>query len=314
MLAGLVALIAASGLVWFATHRAPLPLPEPKPRRLTANPAGNPATDPHISPDGKYLAFADKAGIHLHLIDTGETRTIRQPHDAGYRITDWSPVGWFPDGTKLLAQLTSLDAEHSSIWVISMLGGAPRKIYEGGFAWSVSSDGSLIAFTPTFRASDIWVMGANGEEPRQIATAGEGEAFVGVVWSPDSRRIVYERLPLGPADIETRDLKGGPPAVVLSDPKLGGGFCWLADGRLIYSFGEAAQSGFSADTNLWEIKVDGGSGQPEGKPRRITNWSEFSLAGPNATADGKRLVFSRVRGQGDVYVGDLERGRTRLKA
>src|SRR5262249_3628814 len=52
--AGLVALIATSGLVWFAIHHGPLPLPEPKPRRLTANPAGNPATDAHISPDGKY--------------------------------------------------------------------------------------------------------------------------------------------------------------------------------------------------------------------------------------------------------------------
>ncbi len=77
-LAGLVLLIAASGLVWFATHRSPPPppRPEPKPRRLTANPAGNPATDAHISPDGKYLAYADQAGIHLQLIDTGETRTI----------------------------------------------------------------------------------------------------------------------------------------------------------------------------------------------------------------------------------------------
>ena len=85
--AGLVALIAASGLLWFATHRTPPPHPEPKPRRLTANPAGNPATDAHISPDGKYLAYADQAGIHLQLIDTGETRTILQPQDVGYDIT-----------------------------------------------------------------------------------------------------------------------------------------------------------------------------------------------------------------------------------
>jgi hypothetical protein len=67
------------------------------------------------------------------------------------------------------------------------------------------------------------------------------------------------------------------------------------------------------DTNLWEIKVDPRSGRPAGKPRQITNWSGFLLVGPNATADGKRLVFGRVNAQADVYVGDLEAGGTRLK-
>jgi serine/threonine protein kinase/Tol biopolymer transport system component len=324
-LAALLALVAASGLVWFATHRAP-PRPEPKPRRLTANPAGNPATDARISPDGKYLAYGDQAGIHLQLIDTGETRTIPQPQDVGYKVTGWWPVGWFPDGTKLLAQATSLGAERSGVWVISMLGGAPREIREGALAWSVSHNGSLIAFTTTFFQSDIWVMGANGEDPRKILTAEEGESFSSVVWSPDSRRIAYERLRWGPSgarcSIESSNLKGAQPAIVLSDPKLatafGGGFWWFADGRLIYSLGETTEPNPAVavvlmDTNLWQINVDAGSGKPTGKARRITNWADFSLAGPNATADAKRLVFSRVSAQTDVYVGDLETSGMALK-
>ena len=265
------------------------------------------------------------------MIDTGDTRTIPQPQGVGCKVTGWWPVGWFPDGTKLLAQATSLGAEHSSLWVISMLGGAPREIREGGFAWSVSPDGSLIAFTSTFFNSDIWRMGAKGEEPRKIVTADEGESLRSVVWSPDSRRIAFERSTavqpgrrdrFGPAGvrcgIESHDLKGGQLAVVLSDPKLamgfGGGFWWLADGRMIYSLGEPVPAYFGlTDTNLWEIRVDAGSGQPAGKPRRITNWTDFSLAGPNASADCKRLVFSRVSAQTDVYVGDLEKGGARLK-
>src|SRR5207253_393259 len=138
----------------------------------------------HISPDGKYLAYADQAGIRLQLIDTGETRTIRQPKGVGHVVTGWLPVGWYPDGTKLLAQVTSLGAEHSSVWVISMPGGALREIREGGYAWSVSPDGSLIAFTSTSFANDIWVMSANGEDAHKIVTAREGEVLVDVVWSP----------------------------------------------------------------------------------------------------------------------------------
>ncbi len=83
---------------------------------------------------------------------------------------------------------------------------------------------------------------------------------------------------------------------------------------MVYSLGEAARPwGDLADTNLWEIKVDAGSGKPSGKAERITNWTDFSLAGPNATADGKRLVSSRVNAQTDVYVGDIKKGGTPLK-
>jgi serine/threonine protein kinase/Tol biopolymer transport system component len=321
-LAGLAVLIAASGLVWFATHRAlPPPRPEPKPRRLTANPPGNPATDAHISPDGKYLAYADQAGIHIVVIDTGEGRTIPQPQGLGYEVTGWSPAGWFPDGTRLLAQLTSLGAEHSSLWIVSMLGGAPREIHEGGLAWSVSPDGSLIAFTSTSYDSDIWLMGPNGEDPRRIVTADKGEPLISVVWSPDSRRMGYQRFLFGSeglrGSIESRDLNGGHAVIALSDPKLAGnfgGFWWLAEGRLIYSLGEGAWSYFDSfsDSNLWDVRVDAG-GRPSGKPTRVTKWAGFSLAGPNASADGKRLVFRRVNAQADVYVGDLEPGGRHLK-
>jgi Tol biopolymer transport system component len=187
----------------------------------------------------------------------------------------------------------------------------------------VSPDGSLIAFSSTVFNSDIWLMGGNGEDPRKIVTADQGEFVVGVVWSPDSRRIAYGRLRSAAAgaicDIASRDLKSGQTAVILSDPKLeagfGAGFWWLADGRLIYSLGEAAPvfGPGPTDTNLWEIKVDVRSGKPSGQPRQITNWTDFSLSNPNATADGKRLVFGRVRAQTDVYVGDVEAGGTRLK-
>jgi serine/threonine protein kinase/DNA-binding winged helix-turn-helix (wHTH) protein len=182
-LAGLLALIAGSGLVWLLTHRTPPPRPEPKLRRLTANPAGNPATDTHISPDGKYLAYADQQGIHLQLMDSGEARTVPPPQSPGYEVTGWFPVGWFPDSTRLLAQATSLGPEHSSVWVISLLGGAPREIREGALAWSVSPDGSLITYASTFFNSaewsasfnsDVWVMKPNGEEPRKVVTAREG--------------------------------------------------------------------------------------------------------------------------------------------
>jgi len=321
--AGLLALIAASGLVWFATHRGPARRPEPKFRRLTANPPGNPVMGARISPDGKYLAYADQAGIRLQLIDTSETRTIPRPQGLGYEIAGWAPAAWFPDGTRLVAQGDSQDGAHSGIWVISIMGGAPRQIHDGGYAWSVSPDGSLIAFTPSSPTNEVWAMGPTGEDPRRIVTADGGQYPLSIVWSPNGRRIAYEYFRSGPAGwewrIETRDLKGGRPVLVVSDPRfsgrLAGGHWWLPGGRLIYSLGEAPLGELdAADANLWEIQVDEASGKPDGTPTRITNWSEFLLQGPNATSDGRRLVFCRERHNTDVYVGDLEAGAARLKA
>ncbi len=48
-------------------------------RQVTSNPAEDPVWYAAISPDGKYIAYGDFTGIHLRLIDTGETRTIPVP-------------------------------------------------------------------------------------------------------------------------------------------------------------------------------------------------------------------------------------------
>ena len=201
-LAGLITLIAVSALVLLATRRGPAQRPEPKFRRLTANPPNNPATDARISPDGKFLAYSDRSGIRLQVIETGETRTIPRPQGLSYEIAEWTPVGWFPDGTRLLAQANSKQGEHSGIWVISVIGGAPREIHDGGYAWSVSPDGSLVAFASSNSLDDLWVMAANGEDRRRIVGRDEGKVPLRVVWSPDNLRVAYQYFRLGPAGWE----------------------------------------------------------------------------------------------------------------
>jgi hypothetical protein len=43
----------------------------------------------------------------------------------------------------------------AGIWVISIMGAAPREIHDGGFAWSVSPDGSLVAFASSNSLDDL---------------------------------------------------------------------------------------------------------------------------------------------------------------
>src|SRR5262249_10339284 len=113
--------VAGALFTWYVTHRPVDSRPAFRERQLTSNSFESPVTAAAISPDGKYLAYLDAAGINLKLIDSGEMHLLPSP--AGIRVDS---LTWFPDGTRLLAG--GWESENSSIWVISILGGIPRKI------------------------------------------------------------------------------------------------------------------------------------------------------------------------------------------
>jgi hypothetical protein len=63
---------------------------------------------------------------------------------------------------------------------------------------------------------------------------------------------------------------------------------------------------------LWELSVDENSGVPHGKPRRLTDWSGYSIHHLSATAEGKRLAFLRSTHHASALVGDLAGTGNRL--
>jgi serine/threonine protein kinase len=76
--ASVFAVAAIAAMLWF-TRRPPAPLPELKLRQLTTNSSENPVRTGAISPDGQYLAYADRNGIRIKLIETGDTQAVPQP-------------------------------------------------------------------------------------------------------------------------------------------------------------------------------------------------------------------------------------------
>ena len=85
---------------------------------------------------------------------------------------------------------------------------------------------------------------------------------------------------------------------------------WIAPGRFIYS--RSTQRGAARAGDLWELSVDENSGVPHGKPRRLTDWSGYSIDHLSATADGKRLAFLRSTHHASALVGDLAGAGNRL--
>src|SRR3990172_8790659 len=93
-LAGVVMLLVTGiGVTWLAKRNTQPPPPlELKETRLTANPSEYMVGLGLISPDGKYLAYADRRGIYLKLIESGEVRKIPQPEGSTAEGSDWYPT------------------------------------------------------------------------------------------------------------------------------------------------------------------------------------------------------------------------------
>jgi Tol biopolymer transport system component/predicted Ser/Thr protein kinase len=292
-------------------------------RQLTANSPDNPVLAAAISPDGKFLAYSDANGFHLRLISTGETKQLTLPSGlavasvfSGAPETLGAPLSWFPDGNKVLITAATHPGEPPSLWAVSILGGAARKLREGAAAASFSPDGSQIAFLGDYdsgSAQGIWVSTADGDDQRRITTAHHGEYFNEVTWAPNGQRLAYSKGLAGSgiyvSAIESVSLKGGPPTRILSSPKLQG-FCWLPDGRIVYSLRQSVNTG--ADSNLWEVRTITQTGEPTGHPQQLTNWPGFSFSGFTVTADGKQMEFLRLTAKAHVYVGELDAKGTRL--
>jgi len=137
----LIVVLAVSGwLAWHSRYKRQLRLIV---RQLTAHPADNPLLRQVISPDGKYLAHCDDAGISLQHIDTGEARLL--PRTKSFCVADW-----FPDGATLAA------LKDNDLWVVSSVTGAMRKIAHNIWAAWVSPDGARIAF---FKIEGGWDTG-----------------------------------------------------------------------------------------------------------------------------------------------------------
>ena len=324
--AAVLIVIAIAAIVWIRSEHA-ANSPAPKIRQLTTNTAENPVEHSVISPDGKYLAYGDSAGIQIRLIETGESHLLPMPPSLSSGDL-WFPVAWSPDGSRLVAN--SITSKTNSAWSVSIIGGGASLLGENVLARSVSPDGSLIAFLKAnesepenainhhlIKGAEIWAIGFHGENARRIL-AGNPRTYIGsVAWSPSGERIAFQRFYLEGGEsvryrIETVDIARGALATVFEkthysnygmDHVFPEDILWLSDGRIVFAVREPAPR--IRDSNLWAVKMDEASGRPLADPARLTGIAGFHMEGLSAAADRKRIVFESSLDQSYVYVAEI---------
>lgn len=312
-------LLAGAVLGWIAGRKSLAAL-NPKDRRLTGNPQNDPIWGAAVSPDGKYLAFTDKGGFFLRVLNSGETHALM---DSDSLPTHW--VAWFPDGTHVLALRRELPDGKLGLWSVSVLGGVARKLIDDADQGAVSPDGARIAFVRgDYHRQELWVMEADGEHPKKLVAIGGGD-YGSVTWAPDGKHIAFlhhvdRSTPEGgEVSIEVCDPATGradtvrsespSPGIFLSNSRLWNALAWTPDNRLIYSLGEPPPN--RTDANLWAQKIDPFTFRPIGSPARLTSGPD-GKARLTVSADSKRLSYLRLTYSPHVYVSEVGPGSGHL--
>jgi serine/threonine protein kinase len=294
----LVLLAVAASAWWIVWKRQPssnAPNREPVLSRLTANPAGSAVTSARISPDGRYLAYADPTGINIRETEGGETHHI--PSTRGMNV-----YAWTADSAKVRA--SECAAAACVGWDISLVGGTR---FRSGTTWPAAQivwpmrDGSrLLRVTEAGLQLDL----LNGAPARVLAPAVQ---FAGL--TADGRRVLYTR---DGSTLQSLSIETGRSETVFTpenNQKIAEAI-ELADHRVLLLLSrpnDRGNQGAGPEVRVWELQTDA-TGRATGALRPLTERYE-PISDLSASTDGTKLAFMRIDYQTDVYVADFDARR-----
>ncbi len=323
----LAVMLAASAAAWYASGSRVRPPQIPAERQLTASPPEDRVWDATISPDGKFVAYVDQTGLYLRSIDSGETNPVSLPSELHSQIGQFR---WLPGRGELVADV--LTSRGWAIWVITVVGEAPpRLLYPSGDYAAISPDGRSIAFLngdlPNV-GKELLVGSINGEAPRKLVAAEDGQFVYSPAWSPDGQWIAYVKDSKSvqgswTSAIEVRPAGGGPAKTLVVESSLpkasrlgesSGGLSWSPDWRLLFPVTEVAHFPTTQGKgSLWALRVEPQKGEAAGQPERLAQWVDFVPRDVSITADGKHLALLKERPWEDVYLAEFRPEGASLK-
>lgn len=199
--------------------------------------AGSRSVAPRWSPDGRWVAFlrdggGGKTGIWLVDRDGEHERRISLDEAVVYREHAWSP-----DGSRI-AYAADAHGGAFALYVMDVATGKHRGLTDGRQddrrpRWS--PDGKWVLFwSGNASSADLYIVPAEGGEPRTLVTRdGLGGSFEGR-WSPDGTAIAFTTTARGRSEIAFAHLRDGEVARlerVGATPFEDDGPVWRPDGR-----------------------------------------------------------------------------------
>jgi Tol biopolymer transport system component/DNA-binding winged helix-turn-helix (wHTH) protein len=248
----------------------------------------------NLSPDGDRVAFTrqsdspDSSGIYIKQIGSEDYLQITR------NVSDWCPA-WSPDG-RYLAFSRYAKQEHS-IYLISALGGAERKLHSGAPAAPLldwSPDGSFIAFSaapPGHRSSVVSLLSLETLQERSLTEPVVGSLDFGPAFSADGKQLAFVRNngTNTKGDIFVAATNGTGVRRLTFDNAWIGPPSWTRDGKFILF--SSARNGLPT---IWKIPAMGGS------PIPVLGAGPKALR-PTLSRSGDRLAFEQRMGTSSLW-------------
>jgi serine/threonine protein kinase/Tol biopolymer transport system component len=267
-----------------------------------------------ISPDGRYVAYAQQGGkgqgLWLRQVATGSAVEIVPPAGVQYVGLTFSPDGNYLDYVQAPQGGTQLP----TLYQAPVLGGQTHKLLENVVsAVTFSPDGKRIAFVRGLAGTETQVVVANsdGSGERVLASKRFPHMFLPALnygrpaWSPDGRIIAVSAGTFSPYethpavfDVRTgREQRIGSRQWIHLDQ-----LAWQPEGKgLLLEASDAS----TPRNQIWRLSY------PGGKLNRITN-DLNDYRGVSVTADGAALATVQTRAASNIWAapkGEWDRPR-----
>ena len=258
--------------------------------------------DSHLdwSPDGRYLAVADKEPgterFNIYLVSPADGKRRKLTDAPPTTQGDTGPK--FSRDCKRLAFRRSVSSSAADIYLVDVEGGEPKRLthdnrWISNHGWT--SDGSEILFTSNRGGPQmLWRVKARGGSPSGGMLFGEGAYFLTV--SPRNNYLAFSRFSRD-TDIWKVDLRKGTPErrpmeKLISSTRQDTSPQYSPDGQRIVFRSDRGGSD--------EIWVSTRTGQ---ELRQLTNFRGPLTGTPRWSPDGLWVAFdSRPEGNSDIYV------------